>query len=343
MSTTFYRGENPLHADKLNTAFSERVSRGGDTMQGFLTLAADPVQPFDAATKQYVDRFTAMGVPTGAYIGASPPGNTLAPLWWDNVSGQLFIQYNDGSSTQWVSANSTVTTGGASGLFLPLTGGTITGPLVVNAPISGTAFGTGIGQVPVFTNNGSGLPSLQTSNRLMFFRTTPAANDSVDFHFLRQTAFTGGAGTTNNILLVESIFRRWGMPAVITASCPFCLQTAHPALQIPLCMRKPIRMVGSTASVWAARRRSLTRATRPDYQHRQPVGKLPRRTSSTSVRTKLTMQLMATSSVEWACVALSALSSAVLTRPIRRPWNSPMRSGYIPTLSVGLAPILLPS
>ena len=108
MSTMFTRGENPLKADKLNTAFSERVSRGGDTMQGPLTLASDPVAPFDAATKQYVDRFTAMGVPTGAYIGASPPGNVLAPLWWDSESGLLFIQYNDGSSTQWVSANSVV-------------------------------------------------------------------------------------------------------------------------------------------------------------------------------------------------------------------------------------------
>ena len=106
MSTTFFRGENPLKADKLNSAFAERVSRAGDTMQGMLRLAADPVAAFDAATKQYVDRFTAMGVPTGAYIGAAPPGNVLGPLWWDSNSGQLFIQYNDGSSTQWVSASS---------------------------------------------------------------------------------------------------------------------------------------------------------------------------------------------------------------------------------------------
>ena len=44
--TSFTRGENPLRADKLNTAFSERVSRGGDVMDGFLTLAGDPMQPF---------------------------------------------------------------------------------------------------------------------------------------------------------------------------------------------------------------------------------------------------------------------------------------------------------
>ena len=55
MTTTFYRGENPLHADKLNQAFDERVKREGDTMQGVLTLSQDPVGVFDAATKQYVD------------------------------------------------------------------------------------------------------------------------------------------------------------------------------------------------------------------------------------------------------------------------------------------------
>ena len=54
-TTSFFRGENPLRADKLNTAFSERVMRSGDTMIGMLTLARDPVAAFDAATKQYVD------------------------------------------------------------------------------------------------------------------------------------------------------------------------------------------------------------------------------------------------------------------------------------------------
>lgn len=103
---SFSRGENPLRADKLNAAFAERVWREGDTMQGTLVLAHDPSAPLDAATKQYVDRFTSVGVPVGAYIGTAPPGDTLSRLWWDSISGQLFIQYNDGTSTQWVVANS---------------------------------------------------------------------------------------------------------------------------------------------------------------------------------------------------------------------------------------------
>lgn len=62
---SFYRGEDPLRADKLNSAFVERLYRGGDTMTGFLTLFADPIDPFHAATKQYVDRLLFIG-PGGA-------------------------------------------------------------------------------------------------------------------------------------------------------------------------------------------------------------------------------------------------------------------------------------
>jgi len=51
----FFRGENPLRADKLNLAFSEKVQRTGDTMLGRLTMVGDPIAPLEAATKQYVD------------------------------------------------------------------------------------------------------------------------------------------------------------------------------------------------------------------------------------------------------------------------------------------------
>jgi len=38
-----------------NGTFDAYVQRAGDTMTGFLTLNADPTQPLEAATKQYVD------------------------------------------------------------------------------------------------------------------------------------------------------------------------------------------------------------------------------------------------------------------------------------------------
>ena len=68
MSTMFTRGENPLRADKLNQAFSERVSRDGDTMLGMLQLARDPVAALDAATKQYVDSRSSFVGPTSGPI-----------------------------------------------------------------------------------------------------------------------------------------------------------------------------------------------------------------------------------------------------------------------------------
>jgi Collagen triple helix repeat (20 copies). len=72
VSVTFTRGENPLRADKLNQAFSERVSRGGDTMQGPLYLRGDPKVFNEAATKQYVDAYNSVGP-------AGPPGPPGAP------------------------------------------------------------------------------------------------------------------------------------------------------------------------------------------------------------------------------------------------------------------------
>src|SRR4051812_19887652 len=54
-SIVFARGENPLRADKLNAAFSERLLRAGDTMTGMLKLATDPVLELDAVPKRYVD------------------------------------------------------------------------------------------------------------------------------------------------------------------------------------------------------------------------------------------------------------------------------------------------
>jgi hypothetical protein len=56
---------------------------------------------------------------------ASPsPGN----MWWDSVGGDLYIRYQDADSSQWVLA---VNNDFGSGVFLPLTGGTLSGNLTV--------------------------------------------------------------------------------------------------------------------------------------------------------------------------------------------------------------------
>ena len=86
-NTSFTRGENPLRADKLNTAFSERVLRNGDQMVGSLLLAHDPVQPFEAATKQYVD-VNGIAGPAGS-VGPQGPIGPAGPVGSQGPAGSV--------------------------------------------------------------------------------------------------------------------------------------------------------------------------------------------------------------------------------------------------------------
>ena len=48
-------------------------------------------------------------VPGGAVTDVAPPVSPIdGALWWDATSGNLFVFYDDGTSTQWVPATSTV-------------------------------------------------------------------------------------------------------------------------------------------------------------------------------------------------------------------------------------------
>jgi hypothetical protein len=95
--TVFFRGENPLKADKLNTAFSERVLRTGDTMSGPLVLPANPVRQPEASNKEYVDektynlQFALLSDLAGDDAGGSPGGGLI-------VDGTLTVN-GDGSVT----------------------------------------------------------------------------------------------------------------------------------------------------------------------------------------------------------------------------------------------------
>jgi len=82
-----------------------KINRDGDTMTGPLVAAADPAQPLEVATKAYVDNLIgAVGPSTGAQVvinSVPPPSPVQGELWWDTVSGQLFVRY----LAQWVQAN----------------------------------------------------------------------------------------------------------------------------------------------------------------------------------------------------------------------------------------------
>lgn len=95
---------------------------------------------------------------------------------------------------------------GPGGPFLPLSGGTVAGPLILNGPITGTGIGWDIGDIPGPLVSVAGISSLQPPRELIFQRAAWAVGDGQDFRFRRSTtAFSGGtAANINRTLMVET-------------------------------------------------------------------------------------------------------------------------------------------
>ena len=78
---------------------------------------------------KWVAQSASGALPPVIYIGDTPPLNPVSgTLWFDSVSGQLFVWYVDPSSSQWVPSNAPLQTQA----FVPVSGGTMTGPLVLS-------------------------------------------------------------------------------------------------------------------------------------------------------------------------------------------------------------------
>jgi hypothetical protein len=95
---------------------------------------ADPINPTDALNLRTGDARYLGQAGGGGNIGATPPTSPAdGDFWWDSVSGNLFIYYNDGTSSQWVPATTGGGGGGSGGggNFLPLDGGTLAGNLTI--------------------------------------------------------------------------------------------------------------------------------------------------------------------------------------------------------------------
>ena len=136
---------------------------------------------------------------------------------------------------------------GTGGMFLPLTGGTLTGPLTLvgnatqplhsvplqqlNAATAGGPFlplsnvGWAIGNVPGPIVNQGGISALHPTAELLFQRATFAATDGQDFHFRRATAFTGGTSANiNKTVLVDTgigandTTSNWGLTSKISTA-----------------------------------------------------------------------------------------------------------------------------
>lgn len=129
-------------------------------------------------------------------IDNNPPANPQSgQLWWRDEDGELFIYYFDGTTGQWVSAAGNTASGGGSSL--PITGGTLTGDLVI------TNF-----QAP-----GSNI-SLQNINGNAKISLSAADNSPADIMFSRQ-------GAINPDWILSSSANNFRIHRTITANTPF--------------------------------------------------------------------------------------------------------------------------
>lgn len=142
---------------------------------GFVSVAVDPVQPLQVATKRYVDSLRGL-VPAGP----TPPANPEAgQLWWrSDPDGELYIFYDDGDSLQWVPASPTNVGGGGGGgavetdpLSLHLTGGQMTGALLLAAdPVNPAEAATKAYVDTTLTSDGN-VPTGGTAGQVLAKRT----------------------------------------------------------------------------------------------------------------------------------------------------------------------------
>lgn len=196
------------------TATAGLLPLTGGVLTGALALATDPINPMQAATKQYVDTMVplaggtmtgplllsgdatqplgavtleqleaAAGGGAGVSIGDTPPASPAdGDLWFDSTEGNLYVWFTDASSSQWVVA---VNPGGGVDLsgYLPLTGGQLTGTLSAGqgvpnnpAPMSPSLIGTVVSGI-----NGLLLNCYQSAaNTWNYLQDAPAARIAME-------------------------------------------------------------------------------------------------------------------------------------------------------------------
>jgi hypothetical protein len=92
----------------LSLSPGENISITGDVINDIVTISANLKPAFDVANAAFNKANTSTGGGGGASVnvGASaPPLPNVGNMWWDTVSGRLFIYYTDTDSSQWVEAS----------------------------------------------------------------------------------------------------------------------------------------------------------------------------------------------------------------------------------------------
>jgi hypothetical protein len=112
-------------------------------------------------------------------------------LWWDSVSGQLYIYYSDGTSNQWISTSNLpagLTTG-----FLPLSGGSLTGPLSAGITVPAASYSRSIYSGVLTLVNGLGFNAYINAANTSWMRQT--GTSGVIWYDPTNNIFTFNTGT----------------------------------------------------------------------------------------------------------------------------------------------------
>jgi hypothetical protein len=94
------------NADKIDTASGAFIctstTRPASPWNGQLIFETDTLNALVYRTSS-----TSWNIVGGSTVSADPPVNAgSGNFWWDSDNGKLYIYYNDGNTSQWVSANS---------------------------------------------------------------------------------------------------------------------------------------------------------------------------------------------------------------------------------------------
>lgn len=161
---------------------------------------------------------TAWGSVGGSSVSTSdtaPTSPADGDLWWDSVNGQLYIYYDDGTSSQWVVANSYA----GSTAYLPLSGGTVTGavafpagsastPSVIPAGDTNTGIFFPAADTIAFTEGGVEAMRINNAGQVMIGTTVNSVLDNVGsarpLVVQSASSATTPGSSTNAITIVNS-------------------------------------------------------------------------------------------------------------------------------------------
>jgi hypothetical protein len=133
--------------DLTGTQVTAMLSAFTATLQGLAPASGGGTTSFLRADGSWA---TPAGGGGGASvtISATPPATpAVGDLWWDSVGGQLYIYYNDGTSTQWTIAVNPQTSG---------RGGAVTAATPPATPVAGDLWWDSVGgQIYIYYDDGT--------------------------------------------------------------------------------------------------------------------------------------------------------------------------------------------